>query len=170
EARLAEDNFLHAIKLAPTNADLYSNYGWFLCQTGREAQSIAQFDIALSNRSYQAPAKALNNAGLCSLKLKNNVAAERYFSQAFQLDPANPSTNSNLARIYYERRDFERAKFYIGRATKTDILPPDVLWLAIRIERHSGDPAVETSLVTQLRRRHPDSPEYAAYKRGAFNE
>ena len=170
ENRLAEDNFLQSIKLSPANPDFNNNYGWFLCQTGRERQSLPYFDAALKNRAYQSPAKALNNAGVCSLKSKDTAAAERYFTQAFQYEPGNPSTNANLAKLYYDRKDYERSRFYIGRVMKGDIMTADVLWLAIKTERKLGDRAAETSLATQLRRRYPNSVEYAAYQRGAFDE
>jgi type IV pilus assembly protein PilF len=170
ETRLAEDNFLQAIRLGPNNPDFNNNYGWFLCQNGRERQSISYFDATLKSRAYQSPGKALNNAGICSLKLNERTAAERYFSQAFQFDPSNVSTNSNLAKIYFDQQDFERARFYIGRVMKADVMTADVLWIAIKIERKLGDRAAETSLATQLRRRHAGSSEYAAYQRGAFNE
>lgn len=170
ETALAEDNFLRAMKLAPNSPDLSNNYGWFLCQNGRERQSIAYFEAALKNRAYQSPAKALNNAGVCSLKLKDGLAAERYFTQAFQHDPGNLDTNANMAKLYYVRGDYQRARFYIGRATKSDKLSADVLWTAIKVERKLGDRAVETSLATQLRRRYPNSQEYASYLRGAFDE
>lgn len=170
EGKLAEENFVQAIKLSPNNPDFNNNYGWFLCQNGKEKESIAYFDAALKNRTYQSPGKALNNAGICSMKLKNKAAAERYFSQAFQYDPGNPTTNSNLARIYYEQGDYERARFYIGRVMKSDVMTADVLWLAIKIERKLGDRTAESSLATQLRRRHGGSAEFAAYQRGAFDE
>jgi type IV pilus assembly protein PilF len=170
ENKLAEENFVQAIKLSPNTPDFNNNYGWFLCQNGREKESIAYFDAALKSRAYQSPAKALNNAGICSMKLKNGAAAERYFSQAFQYDPANPTTNSNLARIYYDRGDYERARFYVGRVMKSDVMTADVLWLAIKVERKLGDRAAESSLATQLRRRHGGSAEFAAYQRGAFDE
>jgi type IV pilus assembly protein PilF len=170
ENQLAEENFLQAIKLAPNTPDFSNNYGWFLCQTGREKQSIDYFETALKNRAYQSPAKALNNAGTCSLKIKDKGAAERYLSQAFQYDPGNSSTNMNLARIYFDRRDYDRARFFIGRVMKADVMTADVLWLAIKIERMLGDRAAETSLATQLRRRHGGSAEFAAYQRGAFDE
>lgn len=170
ETRLAEDNFAQAIRLAPNNPDLSNNYGWFLCQNNRADQSIAYFESALKSKAYQSPAKALNNAGVCSLKLKDPVAAERYFSQAFQYEPGNSSTNANLAKIYYDGRDFDRARFYISRVAKSDALSADVLWTAIKIERKLGDRATEASLVTQLRRRYPGSPEFAAFQRGAFDE
>lgn len=170
ETRLAEDNFLRAISLAPNNPDFSNNYGWFLCQNGRENQSIIQFEAALKNRAYQSPEKALNNAGVCSLKMKNLDAALRYFTESFRYDPGNMATNTNLARIYYERRDYQRARFYVDRVIKANMLSADVLWLAIKIEHKLGDKIIEVSLGTQLRRRHPGSPEYAAYQREAFDE
>ncbi|WP_241523065.1 type IV pilus biogenesis/stability protein PilW [Herminiimonas fonticola] len=170
ETRLAEENLTHAMRLAPNDPDLSNNYGWFLCQNGRAPQSIAYFEAAIRNKAYQSPAKALNNAGTCSLILKDPAAAERYFNQAFRYDPSSPTTNTNLSRINYERGDFELARFYITRVTKADVLTAEVLWLAVKIERKMGDRAAEASFVTQLRRRYPNSNEFAAYQRGAFNE
>ena len=170
ETRLAEENFLHAIKLAPNNPDLSNNFGWFLCQSGRPALAMPYFESSISNRNYQSPAKAMYNAGMCSLMLKDRVVAERYFLQAFKIEPGNPSVNVSLSKIYYDRRDYERARFYISRVTKADVMNPDVLWLAIKVEHHLGDKAAEASLATQLGRRHPNSPEFASYQRGAFDE
>ncbi len=173
ENKLAEDNFLRGLKIAPNNPDLQSNYGWFLCKNGREAQSIALFEAALANRNYASPVKAMNNAGLCSLKLKKNKEAEEFFLAAFQFDPANLPTSLNLARYYFAKPDMERAEFYISRVIKAvpgDQLPADVLWLAAKIYHKVGDVAMETSLGTQLRRYHAGSTEYGAFQRGAFNE
>lgn len=167
---LAEENFLRAIKLAPNNPDFSNNYGWFLCQSGHENRSISYFEAALRNRSYQSPVKALHNAGVCSLKLKKIKAAETYFLQAFKIEPDNLNISINLARIYFNRGDYERARFYISRVIKAAALSSEVLWLAIKIEHKLGDQAAENSLVTQLRRRHVDSSEYAAYKRGAYDD
>lgn len=170
ESRLAEDNFQQALRLVPGSPDFNNNYGWFLCQNGRERESLAYFETALKSRAYQSPAKALNNAGVCSLKLKDVKAAEQYFNRAFQSEPGNPNTNFNLAKIYYIQGDYERARFYINRVLKAEVMSADVLWQAIRIERKRGDRAAEQSLVTQLRRRHGSSAEFAAYQRGAFDE
>ena len=35
----AEDSFQRGLKASPADSDLNNNYGWYLCQTGREAQS-----------------------------------------------------------------------------------------------------------------------------------
>jgi type IV pilus assembly protein PilF len=170
ETALAEESFQRAMRLAPNNPDLSNNYGWFLCQTGKEKQSIAHFEAALNNRAYQSPAKALNNAGVCSLKSKDLESAARYLTAAFGQDPGNLDTNANLAKLHYARGDYQQARFYIARATKADTLSADVLWTAIKVERKLGNRPAETSFVTQLRRRHPNSPELAAYLRGAFDE
>jgi type IV pilus assembly protein PilF len=170
ENNLAESDFRAALKLSPGNPDFSNNYGWLLCQTGRERQSISYFETAFNNRTYESPAKAYNNAGICSLRLKDKAAALRYFSDAFQHDPANAKTNYNLAQLYYGRGDYERAHFYISRVIKADVMPADVLWLATKIAHKKGDRAAEESFVTQLRRRYPASAEYAAYERGAFDE
>ena len=173
ESKLAEDNFARGLKLAPNNPDLLSNYGWYLCKTGREAQSLQQFEAALANRNYLSPTKAMNNAGMCSLKINKMADAERYFLSAFRLDPANTVSSLNLSRLYFQRGDMARAEFYISRVVKDvpgDKLSAEVLWLAIKIYHKVGDIALETSFGTQLRRYHGSSNEYAAFQRGAFNE
>jgi type IV pilus assembly protein PilF len=170
ETKLADDNFLSAIRLAPNNADFTSNYGWFLCQNGRVQESITYFETTLKSPSYQYPSKTLNNAGLCSLKLGNEAAAEKYFRQAFQFDPNNASAGVNLGKMHYGRGQYEQARFYTGRLLKADVFSAEVLWLSIKIEHKMGDRAAENSLATQLRRRYPGSQEFAAYQRGAFDE
>jgi len=170
EFNLAESNFLRALSLVPNNPDYSNNYGWLLCQNGHAAQAIPYFEVAIKSRHYQSRAKAYNNAGVCTLKLKNEPAAEQYFLQAFQIEPKNPVSNVNLAKIYFDRKDYERARFYVARIPQENELSPDVLWLAIKLYRKLGDRDAELSLITQLRKRHPNSAEYSAFRRGAFDE
>ncbi len=170
ETRLAQENFLQALRLAPDNPDLSNNFGWFLCQNERVAEGLVFFEKALKNRAYQSPAKALTNAGVCSMKLRDLDAANRYLLRSFEIDPANPVTNMNLARILFARGDAEKARFYFDRTIKIDASSADVLWLGIKIKHKLGDMLGEMSLATQLRRRYPDSNEYAAYQRGAYDE
>lgn len=170
DPQAAEENFLHALKLAPNNSELGNNYGWFLCLNGRGKQGLAYFEKVLKDPSYPTPGKVYNNAGVCSLKLKDLNGAEAYFKQGFKEQPGNPSINANLANVYYERGEYEKANFYIQRVIKEDIFAADVLWLAIKIEKKLGDQAAVNSLGTQLRRRHPNSKELIAFQRGAFDE
>lgn len=174
ETALADENFRHALRLAPRNPDLSNNYGLFLCDAGaRPRDAMTYFEAALKNPNYGSPVKAMVNAGNCSLKMKNVDAAERYLLDALRYDPDLSATNAGLARVYFERRDYPRAGFFINRLTETaklDTLSADVLWLAIRVKRKLGDRATEASLAAQLSKRFPGSPEYAAFERGAFSE
>ncbi|HEU4843003.1 MAG TPA: type IV pilus biogenesis/stability protein PilW [Burkholderiaceae bacterium] len=173
ETALAEDNFVHALKLAPHNPDLANNYGSFLCQHGRVPEALKHFEQALANPAYQSPANALNNAGSCALKIKDYATAEKYLLRALQLTPDLAATNANLAQVYYVRGDYTRAGFFVtrlGKLAKMESMTADVLWLAIKVQHKLGDRDAEAGWATQLRRHHPGSAEYAAYQRGAFDE
>lgn len=171
---LADENHRHALRLEPGNPEFANNYGTFLCQSvNKPAEALGYFDAALRNKAYQTPVSAMINAGACSIKNRNYDAAERYLLDALRLNPGLPAVNSGLARVYYERRDIERAGFFINRLIETaklDTLPADALWLAMRVQRKLGDRTHEATLAAQLRRRFPGSPEYAAFERGAFDE
>ncbi|MET0263994.1 MAG: type IV pilus biogenesis/stability protein PilW [Duganella sp.] len=169
----ADESFRRARRLAPGNPDLANNYGAFLCQNGRVAEAMPLFDAALANRAYRTPASAANNAGGCALNIKDYASAERYLLQALQLTPDLPATNANLARLYVEKRDLERAHFFVtrlGEVAKMESLTADVLWLGIKVQHRVGDTGAQSGWVTQLRSRYPGSTEYAAYQRGAFDE
>lgn len=173
ELKLADESYQRALRLSPKNPDMSNNYAGFLCQNGRGAEAIRYYDAALKNPTYQSPFSAMLNAGSCSIRNKQYDAAERYLLDALRLEPDHPATNAYLARVYYERRDYQRAGFFINRVkttAKLDELGADTLWLAVRIDRRLGDKESEASMATMLRRHHPGSAEFAAFQRGAFDE
>jgi type IV pilus assembly protein PilF len=113
ETSLADENFKTAIRLAPNNPELTSNYGWFLCQNGRAAESIAYFEETLKSRTYQQPSKALNNAGLCSLavlqasfQVRSDQCLCHVQSGEYQLPAARLRAGQFLYRAFAERRYF----------------------------------------------------------------
>ena len=174
ENALADENYRKALRLAPRNPELSNNYGLFLCDAGgRPADAMGYFETALNDRHYASPAKALVNAGNCSLKMKKTDAAERYLLEALRQDPGLPAVSAGLARVYFERRDYQRAGFFINRLTEgpaLDTLSPGDLWLAVRVRHMLGERDAEASLAAQLRKRFPGAPETLAFERGAFNE
>jgi type IV pilus assembly protein PilF len=157
------------LKIAPDDSDLLNNYGWFLCQTGRADQSIPQFQAAAKNPLYATPARPLHNAGICSLRIGDEVGAESYFLRSFQIDPRNPVAMYNLAQINLKRGDLDRSRFYSRRLLDTYPPSAETLWLAIRIERKGGDRDSFNSLSAQLRRLFPGSREAELLQRGAFD-
>lgn len=170
DRREAEASYAQALRLDPENPEILNNHGWFLCQTGRERESMEFFQRAAANRLYRTPGLAMQNAGLCMLRVKDTAAAESFLRRSFELDAANPVTKFQLARLYLANRQFDRANFYYGLIDKGPNPPPELLWLGLRIARGNADLRSERQLADDLRRRYPNSPEAAALSRGAFDE
>ena len=169
----AEKDFLYALRLAPHNPELSNNYGQFLCQTGRAAQSLAYFDAALQDAAYATPEKALHNAGACSLALKDYPRAAGYWLKAERIAPGAAITYAGLVRVYYQQQDYRQAAHYLERLGKVATMESqaaDVLWLGIKVQHKLGDAGAEAGLGAHLRNHHSGSPEYAAYQNGAFDE
>jgi type IV pilus assembly protein PilF len=167
ENDVAQQHIEQALRLSPNDPDINNNYGWFLCQTGREQQSIAYFLTALKNPLYNTPARSYVNAGLCSLK-NNERDATDYFERALRIAPDNLQALLNLASIQYKRGQLEAARGFISRFNKLVEPTAESLWLALRIERKLGDQPAENSMATQLRRRFSGSPEYRDLLQGNF--
>jgi type IV pilus assembly protein PilF len=166
----AESNFQRALQLDGDNPEILNNYGWFLCQTQRERQSIDYFRRASESKTYATPAMSMQNAGLCMLKVRDTKAAEEFLKRSFELDAANPVTKFHLARLYLATKQTERARFYYGLLPRGQDTNAELLWLGLRIARAEGDVRTEQQLANDLRRRFPESREAAALKRGAFDE
>lgn len=170
DRREAETNYAQALRLDPNSPEIQNNHGWFLCQTGRERESIEYFQRAAANRLYRTPGLAMQNAGLCMLRVKDTEAAENFLRRSFELDAGNPVTKFQLARLYLANRQVDRANFYYGLIDKGANPPAALLWLGLRIARANADLRLERQLADELRKRYPNSPEAAALARGAFDE
>jgi type IV pilus assembly protein PilF len=168
ENAVAEQHFEHGLRLAPNDPDINNNYGWFLCQTGREGKSIAYFLAALKNPLYNTPARSYVNAGLCSMKNNNERDAIDYFERALRNSPDNLQALFNLALVQYQRGQLEAARGLVGRYNKLIEPTAESLWLALRIERKLGDRPAENAMAAQLRRRFFGSPEYEDLLKGKF--
>jgi len=168
ENAVAQQHFERGLRIAPNDPDLNNNYGWFLCETGREGQSIAYFLAALKNPLYSTPARSYVNAGLCSMRGKNERDAIDYFERALRNSPDNLQALLNLAMVQYKRGQLEVARGLVGRFNRLIEPTAESLWLALRIEHKLGDKPAENSLAVQLRRRFSGSPEYEELLKGRF--
>lgn len=164
----ADEAFKRALALMPGDSDTLNNYGWFLCQTKRERESVSYFLQALKDPLYSTPYKPYLNAGICAQRYGDDAAAETYFLRAFELDPTNGGTMLRLGEFYLKKPDLERARFYADRINKNFDPSAESLWLALRIERKGGDRASEASYAAQLRRRFPGSSQYLRLQQGQF--
>lgn len=164
----AEEAFRRALAIVPGDSDTLNNYGWFLCQTKRERESIPLFMQSLKNPLYATPAKPYLNAGICSQRLGDDTAADDFYRKALSLDAANPAVLLRLADLNYRRGDAGQARLYLDRVHKNFEPSSESLWLALRVERQAGDRSAEASFATQLRRRYPESREALLLQQGRF--
>ena len=170
ETQKAGDSFTRGLKLAPTDSDLNNSYGWFLCQNKQERASIGYFDRASKNPLYATPGKPLHNAGICLRKIGDIKSAEAYLLQAFRVDPGSPIAMFNLAEIYLQSKDSEKARFYTERLLGTYEANAQMLWLSLRVERLRGNRDAELSLGSRLKRLFPASIEASLLEQGKFND
>jgi type IV pilus assembly protein PilF len=166
----AEESFERALRISPNDADINHNYGWFLCQTKREQQSIKYFLAAIRNPLYAQPWRSYSAAGMCTLRSDaKSKDAEAFFERALRLEPDEPVALLNLGQIRYAQGNVGEARRLVARYNKVVNPSAESLWLAVRIERKLGERMQEQAFANQLRRRYPASPEYQALQRGQYD-
>lgn len=169
ENKAAEENFQRAMGSAPGDPEILNNFGWFLCQTGREQQSLDYFARAARNPLYPTPTKPHTNAGICQMRLKNDKAAEEQLARALQLDPNNTQALYWLADVALRNGRPQEARQWAGDLEKLMELNPEAAWLALRIERKLGNREGEARYAAQLRRKFATSTEFRKLQRGEYD-
>jgi type IV pilus assembly protein PilF len=169
ENQLAESSFERALRLSPNDPDINHNFGWFLCNTSREKESMKYFVQALRNPLYATPWRSYSAAGVCSLKTGNTKDAEEFFQRALKLEPEDAPSLIKLGEIRYRQGNIDEARRLVSRYNKLRTPSAESLWLALRIERRLGERIAEQSYANQLRRRFPGSTEYRALQRGQYD-
>ncbi len=161
EDKEAESDFERSLDLDDANSDTHNNYGWFLCQRGRERDSIKQFLTAVKDPLYTTPEKAFLNAGICSKKAGQIKDAEAFLQRALILQPDMPEGLANMAEIYFINGDYAGAKSYLMRFERISgaALNAENLLLALRIEHKLGNRDAEAAYAARLRKNFPESRE-----------
>jgi type IV pilus assembly protein PilF len=155
----AMQHFECALRMAPADPDINNNYGWFLCDRGRHAESIKFFVTAVRSPLYANVDRSLVNAGVCSRRGGNEAEAWRFFEQALGVRANQPVALFNLAELSFAAGRVPEARAFLNRYMQAAAPTAEVLWLGVRIERALGDRQSEAIHAQQLRRLFPDTPE-----------
>ncbi len=156
----ADEDFKRSLNLDEEDSGTRNNYGWFLCQRGREKESMEQFTEAMNNPLYATPEKVYMNAGLCSKKFGKIIEAETFLKKALSIQSNMPEALLGMAELSFAKADFVGAKSYFLRLSRNGAeLSAADLMLAARVERKLGDINAEESYKLQLRKRFPESRE-----------
>ena len=161
EDQQANEDFQHSLKLNPNDSDTHNNYGWFLCQRGKELDSVPHFLAAVKNPLYSTPEKAYLNAGLCSKKGGNTKAADEYLRKALAFRSDIPEALLGLSEINYTNGNYVNAKSYFQRFIQRHAASATAanLWMAVHIERKLNDKVAENNYAMQMRKRFPNARE-----------
>jgi type IV pilus assembly protein PilF len=156
---LAEQHYKRALELAPEDGNIHNNFGTFLCSQNRVDEAEQQFGLALKDPAYETPARALENAGLCALRIPDQVKAEKYLRRALQINPKLPAALFEMAKINFDMKNYLDARAYIQRFEQVAPHTPQSLGLAVRIEQQLGDKQAEQTYMQMLKSKFPQSEE-----------
>jgi type IV pilus assembly protein PilF len=169
ENEQAQANFERALRINPADADVNHNYGWFLCQSGREEQSLRYFLAAVRNPLYATPQKSYAMAANCALRKNRDADAFDFYERALRLDPNYILAIIGMAQVQYKRGQLAESRVLVTRFNRMIEPTAESLWLALRIERKLGDRAAESTYASQLRRQYPGTPEYQELLKGQYD-
>ena len=111
-------HFEAVVKLRPTFAPAYFNYGTALAATGRLEEAVAQYQRALELRP--AYAIAHNNLGSALLQLGRPQQAFESFREAARIEPRLAEAQLNVGLLARARGDFVEAAARFRLALQTD--------------------------------------------------
>jgi type IV pilus assembly protein PilF len=164
----AEIYYRKAIEKDAGYSRAHNNYGIFLCQRQRYAESEAQFLAALKDPLYDSAPQTLENMGICSLAAKQPSKAAAYFEKALLKDPLLPGALFNLALMNYNQSRFQQAGVNIERYRRVAQPSPASLWLGINIQRRLGNNPAEASYAMLLENLFPNSGETSRLKSSQY--
>lgn len=165
----AQANFERALRLNASDPDVNHNYGWFLCRTNREEQSLRYFLAAVRNPLYATPQKSYTLAAGCAMRKNLDADAQDFYERALRLDANYPSAVIGLAQLRYKRGQYADSRALVGRYNKLVEPTAESLWLALRVERRLGDRNAESIYAAQLRRQFAGSPEHQELMKGQYD-
>ena len=153
--------FRKALANDEKNTSAHHNYGAFLCDRGDVNESLPHFATAAADPLYSNMAEVNLNAGVCLMKKPAPVAAEKYFREALRINPRLPGALYHMAKISWDSGHALSARGFIERFFQSAQDTPEILLLAVKVERALRNKNAEASYALRLRSRFPASPEAA---------
>jgi type IV pilus assembly protein PilF len=163
----ARRHFEAAARAGREDPNIQNTYAGFLCRTGKAVEGERLFVETSRNGLYQTPEVALTNAGVCARSAGRLDAAEKYFRDALGLRPNFSEALLQLANLSFEQGKDMAAKGFIQRYLGAGRETPEILWLAVRVERDLGNDSSAAEYARKLQDQFPNSDEARALRSGA---
>jgi len=166
---LAQKSFLLAEKAAPQDADIANNHAVFLCEQSHYKAAFDRFETAISQPLYREKAKTLWVWGVCADKSGDVEAAQRLWIQSLSIQPAADPALA-LALSLKQSNQTARAAEVLKNFNQSEAVSAPTLWLGAQLARQLSDTETLKTYAAILRQRFPNSPQWGAFQREAFDE
>lgn len=159
-----EQAYREAINSSDATGDSYNNFGAFLCQQGKYAESEKMFLKAVEQPLYTRSASTYENLGICSRKAGQVSKAQKYFAMALKYDPRRRTSLIELTEIDYEQGRFAEAREQLSRYHRVAAESAGSLALGIKIEQGLKDEEAVKRFGILLLAKFPQSVQAKEYR------
>ena len=101
EPELAENSYVNALEIEPSNPDTLNNFGSFLCQIGKFDLAIRYLKQAIKTPKYGQVARSYLNLAYCEIEAGNFSQALAYSTLASRHDPKSSEIVLTTASLHY---------------------------------------------------------------------
>ena len=101
----------------------------------------------------------MTNMGTCAKRSGNSSKAEGDFQRALEINPTFGPALAAMAELEYSRGSYKSARSFLDRYFKAARPTPQVLLLAVRVERKLGSKKRSRTYAQLLKKSYPRSLE-----------
>lgn len=156
-SRLAAVHHQKAVRAAPENHIVRNAYAVWLCGQGEFDDARTQFERAAGAAENDDPEVTLTNAGVCLSNEPDFTSAEAYLRRALEKNPAYGEALIQTSFLMYKTQEFLQARAFLQRYLAANKPTPEVLYLAVQIEKSLGNDRARSDYERQLLREFPNS-------------
>ena len=112
----SETLYRHILSVNPAQPEAHHNLGILLDHSGRGAEAMEHYRLAIQSRPCHA--EAHNNLGAALLGLRQVEEAETHFRQAIACDPGRFDAYNNLALILANKKHYSQALLLLDESLR----------------------------------------------------
>jgi type IV pilus assembly protein PilF len=157
--RLAEEHHRKAVRAEPGNYGVHNAYAVFLCGQERYDDAAEQFRRAVRIPENDDREITLTNAGVCMGNKPDYEEAESFLRLALEENATYGEALIQMSLLKFKTEDFLHARAFVQRYLASNKATPEVLFLAVQIEKALGDDRASTDYAHRLLREFPESPQ-----------
>jgi type IV pilus assembly protein PilF len=131
----------------------------FLCGQERYEDAAEQFRRAVRIPENDDPEITLTNAGVCMASKPDYEEAESFLRLALEENGTYGEALIQMSLLKFKTEDFLHARAFLQRYLASNKATPEVLFLAVQIEKALGDDRASTDFAHRLLREFPESAQ-----------